>query len=385
MATKWVERRLEELGTIVGGATPSTKRADYYGGDIPWITPKDLSVFQGRYISRGERNITEAGLASCSAQLMPKNAVLFTSRAPIGYVAIAAESVCTNQGFKSVVANEKTDSLFLYYLLKYNKDAIEALGTGTTFKEVSGKTMKAVKVCVPETRETQRKIAAILSALDDKIELNRRINANLSAQLETVYRGRFAADDMKRGGSLADICRYSAERVAVEELALDRYYSTENMAPEKAGAFAAATLPAVANVVKCRTGDVLVSNIRPYFKKILYCQTDCGCSPDVLCFTPQTPELSAFLFATLYADEFFEFMVAGSKGTKMPRGDKKQIMTYPVAIPTVDELNEFNKLATPLLTEIENNRLENIALAAVRDAALPRLMSGEIDVDDVKF
>ena len=115
-----------ELGEIVGGATPSTKCEDYYGGSIPWITPKDLSSFKGRYITSGERNITEKGLASCSAQMMPKDAVLFTSRAPIGYVAIASQSVCTNQGFKSIVVNEKADPLFVYYLLKFNKDAIEA-------------------------------------------------------------------------------------------------------------------------------------------------------------------------------------------------------------------------------------------------------------------
>ena len=136
--TEWIECTLDKLGEIVGGATPSTKCEDYYGGSIPWITPKDLSSFKGRYITSGERNITEKGLASCSAQMMPKDAVLFTSRAPIGYVAIASQSVCTNQGFKSIVVNDKADPLFVYYLLKYNKDAIEAMGSGTTFKEVSG-------------------------------------------------------------------------------------------------------------------------------------------------------------------------------------------------------------------------------------------------------
>lgn len=178
---KWVEYILDEIGEIVGGATPSTKRDDYYGGDIPWITPKDLSAIKGRYISHGERNITEEGLASCSAQMMPKNTVLFTSRAPIGYVAIASQSVCTNQGFKSIVANNKVDPLFLYYLLKYNKGNIEAMGSGTTFKEVSGKTMKAVKVRMPADVEQQRKIATILDSLDAKIETNDKINDNLAA------------------------------------------------------------------------------------------------------------------------------------------------------------------------------------------------------------
>ena len=113
--------------------------------------------------------------------MMPKHSVLFTSRAPIGYVAISANPVCTNQGFKSVVPNENTDYLFLYYLLKFYKDKIEALGSGTTFKEVSGTTMKNIVVRVPKEKEKQREIGLILSSIDDKIEANEKINHNLAA------------------------------------------------------------------------------------------------------------------------------------------------------------------------------------------------------------
>ena len=122
--TEWIECTLDKLGEIVGGATPSTKCEDYYGGSIPWITPKDLSSFKGRYITSGERNITEKGLASCSAQMMPKDAVLFTSRAPIGYVAIASQSVCTNQGFKL--------SLIHIFAMKIILDVLETTGITAT-------------------------------------------------------------------------------------------------------------------------------------------------------------------------------------------------------------------------------------------------------------
>ncbi len=178
----WKKCTISDLGTVVGGATPSTKNADNYdGGDISWITPKDLAGFSGRFISKGERNITEQGLKSCSTQLMPSHTVLFSSRAPIGYVAIAEKELCTNQGFKSVVPNENTDYMFLYYLLKYNRDKIEHLGSGTTFKEVSGNTMRGVEVVVPESLEEQKRIASILSGIDSKIETNREINDNLAA------------------------------------------------------------------------------------------------------------------------------------------------------------------------------------------------------------
>lgn len=178
----WKTCTIADLGTVVGGATPSTKKAENYdGGTIAWITPKDLAGFSGRFISHGKRDITETGLHSCSAQMLPRHAVLFSSRAPIGYVAIAENEVCTNQGFKSVVPNENTDYMFLYYLLLNNRQNIEHLGSGTTFKEVSGKTMRSIEVRVPDSKEEQIRIASILSAIDDKIEENERINKNLYA------------------------------------------------------------------------------------------------------------------------------------------------------------------------------------------------------------
>lgn len=178
----WKTCTIADLGTVVGGATPSTKKPEnYVGGTIAWITPKDLAGFSGRFISHGERDITETGLNSCSAQMIPKHSVLFSSRAPIGYVAIAENEVCTNQGFKSVVPNENTDYMFLYYLLLNNRQNIEHMGSGTTFKKVSGKTMRGIEVRVPESKDEQIRISSMLSAIDEKIELNTAINRNLAA------------------------------------------------------------------------------------------------------------------------------------------------------------------------------------------------------------
>ena len=188
---EWKTYKLSEIGTVVGGATPSTKVAENYDGDIPWITPKDLSNFSGRFIEHGERNITQQGFDSCSCQMLPKDSVLFSSRAPIGYVAIAAVPLCTNQGFKSVIPNEKiVDPRFLYYLLKFNKERIAEMGSGTTFMEVSGGVMKNVEVCLPELT-VQKRAAEILSSIDDKIELNNRINHNLEEQSQALYKSWF--------------------------------------------------------------------------------------------------------------------------------------------------------------------------------------------------
>ena len=187
----WKEYKIEDIGIVVGGATPSTKDSSNYDGNIPWITPKDLANHNGRYISHGERMISLQGFNNCSCQMLPKNSILFSSRAPIGYVAIANNELCTNQGFKSIIPNNNiVDSLFLYYLLVYYKPVIENMGSGTTFKEVSGSVMKNLAINIPEIDE-QKKIAAILSSLDDKIELNRRINRNLEQQAQALFKAWF--------------------------------------------------------------------------------------------------------------------------------------------------------------------------------------------------
>lgn len=180
--SNWITQRIGDIGTVVGGATPSTKKDENYGGNIPWITPKDLASHPNRYVTNGERNITEHGLASCSTTILPQGSVLFSSRAPIGYVAIASNPLCTNQGFKSIIPNpEKIDSLFLYYLLKSNATNIATKGSGTTFPEISGKVMASIELTFPKSIAEQKRIAAILNSLDSKIELNRELNDNLAA------------------------------------------------------------------------------------------------------------------------------------------------------------------------------------------------------------
>lgn len=182
MGSKRITVALGQLGEIVGGATPSTKKSEYWSGDIPWLSPKDLTGYRCRYIERGEKCITQEGFDSCSTRMLPAGSVLFSSRAPIGYCAIAKAPLCTNQGFKSIVPRDGVDSRFLYYLLLANKDGIAGAGSGTTFPEVSGKVMKQFEVSIPEDDAEQRAIADVLDSIDSKIELNDRANDYLTAQ-----------------------------------------------------------------------------------------------------------------------------------------------------------------------------------------------------------
>ena len=179
--------KLSEIGEVVAGGTPKTKINEYWNGNIPWITPKDLSGYNSIFIRRGERNISKEGFENSSANLLPKGTVLFTSRAPIGYIAIADVEVTTNQGFKSIIVNENNNNLFVYYLLKHNVKYIENLASGSTFKEVSGSVMKNIEFNVPSLSE-QKAIAHILSTLDEKIEVNNQINKTLEKMAQAIFK-----------------------------------------------------------------------------------------------------------------------------------------------------------------------------------------------------
>ena len=149
--SEWTIGTISDLGTVVGGSTPSRAKPEYYTeSGIAWITPKDLSINKSKFVSHGENDITELGLKNSSAAIMPEGTVLFSSRAPIGYIAIAAGEVTTNQGFKSVVPKPEIGTPFVYFFLKNTLPVIEGMASGSTFKEVSGSTMKNVPAVIPD-------------------------------------------------------------------------------------------------------------------------------------------------------------------------------------------------------------------------------------------
>ena len=348
---------------------------------IPLVTAK---IVKNGMIQEPQEFIAENYYDEWMRRGIPKKgSVVFTTEAPLGEVARIRTDDKLAFAQRIIVLEPKVKQLsadYLFYALQDRvlKSRIEARSTGTTVIGIKAAELKKVEIDLPSL-EDQEKIATILCSLDDKIELNNKINENLERQAQAIYQEWFGdIETAKEQGTISDICAYSKDRVAVSKLDVNTYFSTENMLPGKAGAVEASNLPTTAQTTACHVGDTLISNIRPYFKKIVYCHEECGCSTDVLCFVPAHPKYSAYLYSTLYTDRFFDFMVAGAKGTKMPRGDKQQIMTYPVTFPTDTELERFNSVAVPILTQIQNNRDENKRLSSLRDTLLPKLISGEI-------
>lgn len=193
----WDEYTVGQIADIVGGGTPSTKDPDNFGGNIPWLTPKDLSGPHARYITCGERNLSQKGLENSSAKLLPSGSVLLSTRAPVGYVAIAKNPISTNQGFRSLVPHEGFSSEYLYYWLVQNTEKLKQHATGTTFDELSGSALGSIRIRLPSLIE-QRAIADVLSTLDDKIELNCRMNETLEEMARALFKSWFVDFDPVR-------------------------------------------------------------------------------------------------------------------------------------------------------------------------------------------
>lgn len=403
MNNMWKKCKLSDIGNVVGGATPSTKEEEYYGGKIPWLTPKDLSSYNERYITSGERNITEKGLKSCSAKLLPSGSILFSSRAPIGYVAIAKNPIATNQGFKSIIPNENIDSLFLYYLLKHNKEKIESMGSGTTFKEVSGATMKSVEVMIPSSLDIQKQIANILGSLDDKIELNNRINANLEEQAQALFRrwfvdfefpneqglpyksngGKFIDSELGRipkewkVGTLSDIANiimgqspsgesynengegkvfYQGRTDFGNRFPSRRLFTTEpkRMAEEKS----------VLLSVRAPVGDINIAIEK------------CCIGRGLASIRAKNDFYSFLLYTMLNLKD--KLNLFNGEGTVFGSINKTSLESIHIVKPNLLTVQSFEFLIKDFDRQIKRNYYETVSLEQLRDVLLPKLMNNEI-------
>lgn len=406
----WRRMKLGDISEVVGGGTPSTKNYDFWNGDIPWLTPKDLSGYNFRYISKGERNITKLGLQNSSARMLPKGTVLLTSRAPIGYVAIAENEVCTNQGFKSIVLKEGYCSEFFYYLLKNNIDYIVGMASGSTFAEISGTQVKNLEFMVPPLG-VQRKIAGVLGVLDDKIELNNKINQNLELQAQALFKSWFV-DFEPFGGTIpsdwkeiqlteiADfIGGYSYKGAELKQsttamatiknfdrnggFKLDGYKEIEPSSKLKQNQYVELFDTLVAHTDLTQNAEV-IGNAEMLLSKGKY--KNVIISMDVVRVVPKNG-ISKYLLAAILKDPHFKKHCLGYvNGTTVLHLSKRALPEYSLIFPkNVKILDNISGLFEDLYKKIALNIEENIRLSILRDTLLPKLMSGEINVDNVEI
>lgn len=383
---EFINVKLSDIGTVVGGSTPYTKNSDNYDGNIAWITPKDLAGYNKVYISKGERNITEVGFKRCSAKMLPKNSVLFSSRAPIGYVAISKNDLCTNQGFKSIIPNEKIYYKFLYYLLKYNKDYIASKGSGSTFKEISGSVMKGIELSIPKDINDQKKISRVLFDIDSKIELNNDINNNLYELMKNKFDNFIDNLDRYEESVLSKIANYK------NGLAMQKYRPINELGlpvikiKEMNSGISTETERCKSNIddeLIINNGDVLFAWSGTLCMSI-WCGGKAGLNQHIFKVTSDKYPKWFYYFWTLkHLNKFIE--IAAGKATTMGHIKRIELDKSIVKIPSDKSLEEADKIFTPLLNKYVNNNIENRNLIQLRDTLLPKLMNGEINLDNIEI
>jgi len=368
MSSSWRECKLGEVADIIGGGTPSTSNNEFWNGTIPWLTPRDLTGYSKVYISHGERLITEKGLKNSSARLMPKGTVLLTSRAPIGYVAIAKNEICTNQGFKSLIPNcEILNSEFLYYWLKSNIDYLQQLGTGTTFAEISGSVVKDIDISLPPLEE-QKAIAEVLSSLDDKIDLLHRQNKTLEELAQTLFRQWFIeeAKEEWEEATLSDVMelKYGKDHKHLNDGKIPIYGSGGIM----------------------RYGDTAIYNQESILiprkgtlNNIFYVDEPFWTVDTIFWSKINSEKISGkLLFEFLKTLNFSNMNV----GSAVPSLTTKVLNEISFALPSLKEQEEFKIYTDNAWDKIKQNQKQIQTLENLRDTLLPKLLSGEVTIKD---
>ena len=423
-----VKCKLSELVEVKNGSTPSTAREDFYEGDIVWITPKDLSNNKSKYVYSSERRITKAGFDSCSTSLLPIGSVLLSSRAPIGLLAICAIETCTNQGFKNlVIKKNKINNEYLYYWLKTKVKYIDSLGTGTTFKEVSKGVIENLEIELPENIKDQQKIASVLSALDSKIELNNRINAELEAMAKTLYDYWFVQFDFPdkngkpyktSGGKMEwneELKREIPEGWEVKSI---DYYADvidphpSHRAPlEVLNGFPFAGIGDIdaygnidINKARVINEEFVLKQERDYtineysigygrvgtVGKVVKLRKQpfrFALSPTMAIINPKKSLLPSFVYFTVTNPTFFQWVNKYTSGSTRPAIGIQHLRTIPVIKPKVyteNLLEKFENIIESSFSQTDILNKENQKLTELRDWLLPMLMNGQVKVKDEK-
>ena len=408
--------RLQDIAEVVGGGTPSTLVEENYGGEIVWITPKDLSNQNSKFIEQGERSISDKGFNSCSAQMIPAYNILMSSRAPIGLLAINKVECCTNQGFKSLILNKSIcDVDYIYYYLKHHFQEIEGLGTGTTFKEVSKGSLLHLGISIPPLEEQQIK-ARLLSCIDAKIALNRSINHNLEAMAKQLYDYWFLQFDFpdengkpykSSGGKMVwnkklkreipegwegDFIKNIATTYSggTPKSTNKEYYNNGTIAWINSGELNNTIITKASNYITesglnnssaklYPDNSILVAMYGATAGKVSLLTFE-ACSNQAVCgVIPVMERMQYYVF--LYLSSLYNQFITLSIGSARDNISQETIKNILIPIPTTEVLLIFeNKVREIYQTIVEKNKQVN-TLITLRDSLLPLLMNGQVSLN----
>ena len=404
--SEWKE--LSSITSKIGsGLTPRGGNSVYTDNGISLI--RSQNVLDMDFSTENLAYIDEVQAEKLKNVIVEKNDILLNITGDsIARCTIVPEEILparVNQHVSIIRCKNTEQSKYVMYYLQYiKKYLLQISKVGGTRNAL---TKEAISKLPIKISEDWNRISTILDNIDRKIKINNQINLELEAMAKSLYDYWFVQFDFpdqngkpykSSGGKmvynpklkreipegwgvekLRDFCQYVSEKVDSSELNIENYVGTDNMIEDMGGIELTTSIPKSGTSTKFSVGDILISNIRPYFKKIWLSDRTGGCSADVLCIRTKKIIPKEFVYATLARDDFFNYDVAGSKGSKMPRGDKKHIMEYPVVF-EFGIVEQYSEIVKPIYEAVHKNNNQNQELTQLRDWLLPMLMNGQVKV-----
>ena len=404
--SEWKE--LSSITSKIGsGLTPRGGNSVYTDNGISLI--RSQNVLDMDFSTENLAYIDEVQAEKLKNVIVEKNDILLNITGDsIARCTIVPEEILparVNQHVSIIRCKNTEQSKYVMYYLQYiKKYLLQISKVGGTRNAL---TKEAISKLPIKISEDWNRISTILDNIDRKIKINNQINLQLEAMAKILYDYWFVQFDFpdqngkpykSSGGKmvynpklkreipegwgvekLRDFCQYVSEKVDSSELNIENYVGTDNMIEDMGGIELTTSIPKSGTSTKFSVGDILISNIRPYFKKIWLSDRTGGCSADVLCIRTKKIIPKEFVYATLARDDFFNYDVAGSKGSKMPRGDKKHIMEYPVVF-EFGIVEQYSEIVKPIYEAVHKNNNQNQELTQLRDWLLPMLMNGQVKV-----
>lgn len=385
---EWKEYRYTDLATIIGGGTPKTSVPEYWSGEIPWLSVKDF-VSVTKYVYDTEKHISELGLLNSSTKLLEKNDIVISARGTVGAMAMIPDPMCFNQSCFGLRGNNIVDKNFLYYLTRTKVDELRKTAHGSVFDTITRETFDNLRCLVPPL-QTQQKIGNILSSLDSKIELNKRINDNLEQQGQALFNYYFIDTPELLGefsvGSLADAANYvnglamqkyrpiSGEKglpvLKIKELGQGRIDSSSDFCSNEIDSY-----------YKVYDGDVIFSWSGTLIVKI-WCGGKCGLNQHLFKVSSKTtPKWFYYFWTKHHLDNFIR--IAKDKAVTMGHIKREELEKAEVLFPNNSVMKKLDTLMAPFLDQIIEKECEIRKLALLRDTLLPKLISGELVINDI--
>lgn len=411
---EWEVKPLKRVFKIVNGGTPSSSEENYWNGEIVWITPNDLSKLTEVYIKDSERKITEDGLYNCSAKKVPMNSIIISTRAPIGYVAIAGVDLCTNQGCKSLVPTKVINHEYFYYWIYSISFYLNALGQGTTFMELSNSSLSMVELLIPSMNEQKaianflyEKTAEIDALIADKEKVIELLQEKRQAIIsEAVTKGLNPNVRMKDSGIawIGEIPgHWRLSKIKYESLINNRTLSESTDDDYEIDYIDISSVTSIGKIDGIQSlsfkgapsrarrilskGDTIVSTVRTYLKAIAFienAQSNLICSTGFAVLTPLSKVVPKYLFYLMRSEKYINEIVCRSVGVSYPAVNASDIGALECALPDRDEQMYIVEYLDNCITQI--NELVNDIEAQInklkeyRQSLISEAVTGKIDV-----